>query len=208
MFLFFVSVGAEIPTKFTAVGQYFETYRSNYQMSPVSQLSPMSPQNRNATPSPISPSPNGAYTDQLCTLLQDSTIQAVNCQTHDAIFDDRENQNFGYNTRDNVNVYSDNPNYQLTNGHYFGTARNTTSGGYFERINNTAVVCTPGIHNVQATEQQLQNPISEMERIERIKMDLMQAPISLTQSPTQPPTQPIVSMTNNWQDNANIDFFQ
>ncbi|XP_050320021.1 dorsal-related immunity factor Dif-like isoform X2 [Bactrocera neohumeralis] len=192
---------AAMPIKFTAVEQHLDPYRSNYPMSPQSQLSPMSPQNRNATPSPISPSTNGAYTDQLCTLMQDSTIQAGNCQTLDAIFNDPENQEFDYTTKDNINVYNDNTNYQITNGHYFGTVRNTTSGGCFERINNTAVVCTPVTHNIQVTEQRLQNPISDKEEIERIILDLMQTP--LTHSPAQL-TDPV---QNNCQDNANIDFF-
>ena len=123
-----------MPIKFTAVEQHFDPYRSNYLMSPQSQLSPMSPQNRNATPSPISPSPNGAYTDQLCTLMQDSTIETTKCQTLDAIFNGRENQEFDYNARGNINAYNDNTNYQITNGHYLGTVRNTTSGGYFQPI--------------------------------------------------------------------------
>nr|XP_036225563.1 transcription factor p65 isoform X4 [Bactrocera oleae] len=195
-------IGAAMPIKFTAVEQHFDPYRSNYLMSPQSQLSPMSPQNRNATPSPISPSPNGAYTDQLCTLMQDSTIETTKCQTLDAIFNGRENQEFDYNARGNINAYNDNTNYQITNGHYFGTVRNTTSGGYFERINNTAGVCTPAIHNVQVTEQQLQNSISDKEEIERIILDLMQTP--MTQSPAQL-TDP---KQNNCQDNANIDFFK
>ncbi|XP_011207860.1 dorsal-related immunity factor Dif isoform X5 [Bactrocera dorsalis] len=193
---------AAMPIKFTAVEQHLDPYRCNYLMSPQSQLSPMSPQNRNATPSPISPSTNGAYTDQLCTLMQDSTIQAGNCQTLDDIFNDQENQEFDYVTKDNINVYNDNTNYQITNGHYFGTVRNTTSGGCFERINNTPVVCTPVTHNIQATEQRLQNPTSDKEEIERIILDLMQTPI------THSPAQLTDPKQNNCQDNANIDFFK
>ncbi|XP_017471365.1 PREDICTED: embryonic polarity protein dorsal-like isoform X2 [Rhagoletis zephyria] len=203
----------EMPTSTAAIGQQFDTYRNAYQLSPLSQMSPLSPQNRNATPSPISPATNGANTEQLCSLLQGSTLQtATNCQMHEVVFNQQENLGFGYEASSvNFSAYNNNSStsYTTTNS-YLGTIRNTTSGGCFERINNVSA-CAPAAYNapiVQVPQVQHPNPISEKERIERIKMDLMQTPMTLMQTPPQATTVSPPPLQNGWLENANIGFFQ
>ncbi|CAD6998451.1 unnamed protein product [Ceratitis capitata] len=200
------NMGSEMPTNAATLGSHFDKYRNDYQMSPssqISQISPLSPQNRNATPSPISPATNNAYTEQLCTLMQDSSLQAMNCQMHDAIFEEHENQEFGYEASINLNTYNSNSNHPFMSTNHFGSVRNTTSGGYFERIDKSDI--SPAVmHGTQFKEASQNNPTSEMERIERIKRDLMQTPLSLM----QPLPQSTVSVQNGWQENTNFDCFQ
>ncbi|XP_053961690.1 uncharacterized protein LOC128865388 isoform X1 [Anastrepha ludens] len=196
--------GFDMSASATAIGQQFDTYRNTYQLSPA-QMSPLSPEsNRNATPSPISLGTNGAYTEQLCTLMQVSTLQAANCQMHEFVFNEQENHGLGYDAG-MMNTYNNNTNHAATNHNFCGTIRNNTSGGCFERINN-AGTCAPTAHNVQIAESQpqLHNLVSEKERIERIKKDLMQTPITLMQSSPQA----TVPLQIGGHENANIDFFQ